>query len=348
LRAHLSPQLASTDAEGYKPGAAARPALRGGTDVSDVFISYARSDRPVAMRLAAALQALGLQVWWDRELAPGQRFAQVIAEELASTRCVVVLWSRAAMASNWVSDEAADGQRRGLLVPAVIETGLQPPLGFRGHHTADIGDWVRGQPCPEFERLCEAVARMAHGESPPSPAPPAPPPGPAPSPTPPPEKPAAQPVWQRPWFIGSALVLVLVAAAQESGWLATREEPPHRPDGVQPVPAALSVRVQWRDEVLGYSGQVTWDGASPVARIVAGIVDLPSGQGLGEQGVTAQVQRPQPGQVLLQAQVSVPWDSNTRGPHEHEMNLLFQQMPGGGWQFIRNCRNGPQGQPMCW
>lgn len=331
---------------------------RGGADLSDVFISYARSDRPVARRLSSALQALGLTVWWDRELAPGQRFAQVIAEELASTRCVLVLWSQAALSSNWVSDEAAEGQRRGVLVPAVIEPGLQPPLGFRGHHTADIGDWVRGQPCAEFERLCQAVHRMARATPapprPPAPQPappvppapaPQPPPSPSPSPSPSPVAEQAKPVWQRPWFIGTAACLVLAAAAYEEGWLDSSE--PYVANG--PVASAtLNASVQWRDEVLGYSGQVAWDGSSPMASIVARIVDLPSGKALGEQRISARVQQQQLGQLLLQAQVSVPWDSNSAGPHVHDMNLLFQLAPGGGWQFVRNCRGGPQGQPLCW
>lgn len=321
--------------------------------MNEVFISYARSDRPVAKRLAEALQARGLGVWWDRDLAPGQRFAQVIAEELASTRCVVVLWSQAALASHWVSDEAAEGQRRGVLVPAVIETGLQPPLGFRGHHTADVGDWVQQRPCAEFERLVQAVQRMARGLAPPprpEPPPPAPVPAPMPAPAPPPPAPPAppeaKPVWQRAWFAAAVAGLALFGLAYEEGWL----DPESGLDASGPivVATALQARLQWRDEVLAYGGQVVWDGSSPTALVTASITDLPSGRPLGEQQILAQVQQPQIGQLLVRGNAQVPWDSNTPGPHVHDVNLLFQLAPNGGWQFVRNCRTGPQGQPLCW
>ena len=51
--------------------------------MADVFISYAREDRPFAARLAHALEAGGRTVWWDREILPGKDFAELIAAELA-------------------------------------------------------------------------------------------------------------------------------------------------------------------------------------------------------------------------------------------------------------------------
>jgi hypothetical protein len=33
--------------------------------MSDIFISYAREDRPRVERLAAALEQCGWSVWWD-------------------------------------------------------------------------------------------------------------------------------------------------------------------------------------------------------------------------------------------------------------------------------------------
>lgn len=67
--------------------------------MNHVFISYARADRATAYRLADELQRRGLNVWWDHDLAPGHKYADVIAHELATTRCVVVLWSMESLAS---------------------------------------------------------------------------------------------------------------------------------------------------------------------------------------------------------------------------------------------------------
>ena len=61
--------------------------------MADVFISYAREDRPFAARLAHRLEAGGRSVWWDREILPGKDFAELIAAELARAKAVVVIWS---------------------------------------------------------------------------------------------------------------------------------------------------------------------------------------------------------------------------------------------------------------
>jgi hypothetical protein len=37
--------------------------------MADVFISYAKTDRPLALKLAAMLEAEGWKVWWDTNLA---------------------------------------------------------------------------------------------------------------------------------------------------------------------------------------------------------------------------------------------------------------------------------------
>ena len=77
--------------------------------MADVFISYAREDRPFAARLAHALEAGGRTVWWDREILPGKDFAELIAAELAQAKAVVVIWSPASGKSGWVRDEAHEG-----------------------------------------------------------------------------------------------------------------------------------------------------------------------------------------------------------------------------------------------
>ena len=111
--------------------------------MADVFISYAREDRPMAARLAHHLEAGGRTVWWDREILPGKDFAELIAAELARAKAVVVIWSPASAASGWVRDEAREGLEREVLVPVLA--GVEaPPLGFRSLHAVDLGDWTGG------------------------------------------------------------------------------------------------------------------------------------------------------------------------------------------------------------
>jgi len=123
---------------------------------SDVFLSYAAPDRPTAQRLAAALSAEGWSVWWDRTIPPGQTFDAVIEAALDSATCVIVLWSKASVSSDWVKVEAAEGARRRVLVPAVIEE-VTIPLEFRRIQAASLIDWRASTSHPGFESLVSSV-----------------------------------------------------------------------------------------------------------------------------------------------------------------------------------------------
>ena len=129
----------------------------------DIFISYAREDRELARGLAEDFEAQGWSVWWDREIAAGERFDQVIARTLEGARCVVVLWSGAAIESRWVRDEAAAAFERGVLVPALVEEDLAPPLGFRSVHAANLAGWHSGDGDDEYERFLESIDRLLSG-----------------------------------------------------------------------------------------------------------------------------------------------------------------------------------------
>src|SRR5262245_60350309 len=104
-----------------------------------VFLSYARADRARAATLAAALEAAGYIVWWDRLIEGGAAFAKSIESSLDSCDAVVVSWSRAAVTSDWVLDEAARGRDLRKLVPVSLD-GTLPPLGFRQYHVIDLSE----------------------------------------------------------------------------------------------------------------------------------------------------------------------------------------------------------------
>ena len=75
--------------------------------MADIFISYASVDRPIARRLADALEARGWSVWWDHSnLRGGEHFDRVIEEAIRGAKVVVVVWSKASVESGWVRDEA--------------------------------------------------------------------------------------------------------------------------------------------------------------------------------------------------------------------------------------------------
>lgn len=127
--------------------------------MSDIFISYARADRDRAEQLARAFGKQGWSVWWDRELLAGHVFSQEIAEALAQAKAVIVLWSRASVASNWVKDEAQEGVARGALVPVLTEK-VALPLGFRQYEAADLSDWDGSPDAPVLQKVLRGVAEL--------------------------------------------------------------------------------------------------------------------------------------------------------------------------------------------
>lgn len=87
----MAPMGCMTEAAGDP--AQSRGILGGRTEMSDIFISYAREDYDAAQRLAEALGGRGWSVWWDRTILAGEHFEKEIREALHKARCVVVLWS---------------------------------------------------------------------------------------------------------------------------------------------------------------------------------------------------------------------------------------------------------------
>src|SRR5581483_9093206 len=129
----------------------------GASAVTDIFISYAREDRERARNLATALEAAGWSVWWDRYIQVVQSFDQAIENALDAARCVVVLWSKHSVASEWVKNEAASAAERGVLVPALIED-VRMPLEFRRKQTANLIDWEQDPLHAGFQALCGGIA----------------------------------------------------------------------------------------------------------------------------------------------------------------------------------------------
>ena len=120
--------------------------------VADLFISYAHEDEARVERLARALEEMGVSVFWDRQIPAGQTWRSHIGQALSAARCVVVVWSPASIASNWVSEEADEAKRRGILVPVLLDL-VEPPIGFRSIQAADLSDWEPGRISPRFDKL---------------------------------------------------------------------------------------------------------------------------------------------------------------------------------------------------
>ncbi len=134
--------------------------------MASLFLSYSRDDQEQIRPLAAALERVGHDVWWDREIAGGEEFSGVIEEALESAQVVIVAWTAASVRSAWVRDEAAAGRDSQRLVPVTLD-GCMPPLGFRQFQTIDLSAWNGRTGSRTLEPLIKAIdkaAKRATGE----------------------------------------------------------------------------------------------------------------------------------------------------------------------------------------
>jgi hypothetical protein len=139
--------------------------------MADIFLSYAREDRDIAAKIAAALSGRGWSVWWDPELRAGAAFDQIIETELTAARCVLVLWSPSSISSRWVRNEAAAALERNQLVSIALTASVTLPIQFKHLHTDSLAGWNGSQTDRRFEKLVRDVSHYLGGIARPTPGP---------------------------------------------------------------------------------------------------------------------------------------------------------------------------------
>lgn len=129
--------------------------------MSEVFISYKREDRPLAEKLAVALQARGWNVWWDHELRGGDSFRTLISDSLKQAQVVIVIWSDASVHSDWVLDEADRAAQEKKLLPVKFNQDVLPPMGFGGFQVEDLSEWSGGAEEGAMEHLQKQMTAIS-------------------------------------------------------------------------------------------------------------------------------------------------------------------------------------------
>jgi hypothetical protein len=132
--------------------------------MADIFISYSSQDKDRIKFLVEAFKNQNWTVWWDRRIPPGKSYDQVIYEELTAAKCIVVIWSKHSIASQWVKEEAHEGKDRGILVPVSIDEVLIP-FGFKIIQTAKLGEWNKTSHEEEFQVLFDAIDHIIKSHS---------------------------------------------------------------------------------------------------------------------------------------------------------------------------------------
>ncbi len=130
--------------------------------MTDVFVSYARSDEPEAIKIAEALRSHGYQVWRDDEIPGHGAYGKVIEENLTSAKAVLVVWSAEAAQSDWVRAESDKARVAGTLIQVTID-GTLPPLPFNQIQCTDLRRWDGDLTSDAWRKVEKSVAALAAG-----------------------------------------------------------------------------------------------------------------------------------------------------------------------------------------
>jgi hypothetical protein len=99
-----------------------------------VFLSHNRHDQATAVKLAAQLRLIGVDVWLDAwEIRPGDSIPGKVSQALAAVDTVIVLWSTHAAGSPWVEAELATAINRRMaeglrVIPVLLDETDLPAL----------------------------------------------------------------------------------------------------------------------------------------------------------------------------------------------------------------------------
>lgn len=114
-----------------------------------VFISYSTHDLATAARAKEMLERAGAEVYVaEYSLEPGSDVRNEVLSRIRHCDLFLLLWSRHAEESEWVSQEVGAAQGTGrLTIPVLLDDTVKPP-GF-----------LRGLKCvPAFRDLARALA----------------------------------------------------------------------------------------------------------------------------------------------------------------------------------------------
>lgn len=123
-----------------------------------IFISYAHEDASHAEFLAEQFGNRGWPVFWDREIPFGSNWREFVEPHLNEAACVVVLWSKSSIQSEWVKAEADYARDKRKLLPLVLDK-IELPLGHASLNFVDLSAWDSKTLTPAFVRFLDQVAR---------------------------------------------------------------------------------------------------------------------------------------------------------------------------------------------
>ena len=128
--------------------------------MSDIFISYSKSDHALALKLSTFFESEGWTVWWDKSLGAADLYRDEIMKQLVAARAVITIWSPNSIRSDWVRAEAGRAKADGKLIPVKTSelTYADIPLPFGEMHTENVASTDSDMNRREFITLLGGAA----------------------------------------------------------------------------------------------------------------------------------------------------------------------------------------------
>lgn len=130
--------------------------------MADVFLSYARKDAGRALIIKEALEALGLNVFFDTDgLDGGDVFPDVLEREIRRSGAVVSVWNTWALSREWVRRECDIAREEKSLIPVEIGdiSDSVITLALSKIHRIDLRDFDGAADHAGWDNLVRALAR---------------------------------------------------------------------------------------------------------------------------------------------------------------------------------------------
>ncbi|MDB5483852.1 MAG: adenylate/guanylate cyclase family protein [Caulobacteraceae bacterium] len=124
-----------------------------------IFVSYARPTQSQARLIAETLRGGGHEVWIDDQLLAHRSFTDAIEEQLAAADAVIVLWSSAAVGSEWVRAEASRARKAGKLLQVRTER-CALPMPYDQIHCIDLSAWSGDYQAQTWRALLASLAAV--------------------------------------------------------------------------------------------------------------------------------------------------------------------------------------------
>lgn len=126
-----------------------------------VFISYSQKDRALAKKFIEGLATAGFNVWdAEREILPGDNWAEKTSQALKDARAMVVLLTPAALESHNVMHEINYALGEKSYAKRLIPVIVGPPERFKGK-VPWIFEHITTVNLPEPDKQDTAIKRVA-------------------------------------------------------------------------------------------------------------------------------------------------------------------------------------------